>query len=459
MMKTLLACGAALLALTAQAAVRAEDGFGWRAPIEPPAGASVVRVELPHAALMHMQSSAGNDVRVFNSAGEAVPFAWITPPEPAAKPPEEKAAGVRALPLFTLPASARKPQGAVQVHVGGAQPVWVRVDGAPAGTEVKPLDSVLFDTRTERKPWSAVDVQAQLPANTPVRVTAWTSADLAQWTPVAARGRLYRFEGDGAPANFRLVFDPPLALDDRYLRLDWSGQDGVSVAAISGVLAAATPQERRVRAQLPALQEVAPDKAELWTGFATRIAALGLATPRENTLVPVRVMGRSDTSQPWRLLGQTVVYRLGSGTDTTVNPPLELQGASVRQLRIESTNGAPLGPAQLRAEAQFAPRQLVFVASGSPPFTLAAGRDAIENAALPAPTVLGALGPRKPQDLPLATLGAAQENSIAPAGTDFLSRLATRQSALWLVLLAGVAILGGVAWTLMRQMKGSGGAN
>ena len=448
----------ALAACAVHGAALAPDAFTWRAPVEMPAGSSLVRVELPAAALARLQTAAANDVRVFNSAGEVVPFAWLPSPE-STRPPEEKGASHPALPLFTLTASAsaRKPQGSVEVRVGGAQPVWMRIDGGAANSDARPLDSVLFDTRGEHKPLGAIDVQARLPANTPVRITAWTSADLAQWTPVTVKGRIYRFDGEGAPANMRLVFDPPVALEDRYLRLDWAGQEGVTVSAITGVLAAATPAPPRVRLALAVPHEVSPDTAELTTGFATPIAALALTTPRENTLVPVRVLGRNDASQPWAPLGQTVVYRLGAGSDAMVNPPLQFQGAqgaSVRQLRIVSSNGAALAPAQLHAEAEFAPRQLVFVASGAPPFTLAAGREQTDNAALPLPTLLvGTIGAGKSQNLPLATLGAAQESTATAGAPEWLPAFANKRTALWAVLLAGVALLGGVAWTLMRQMK------
>lgn len=452
-MKQWLALTGVFVAWAAHAAALAPDAFTWRAPIDAPGGASLVRVELPPAALARLQTAAANDVRVFNAAGEVVPFAWLPSPESTAAP-EEKGAAHPALPLFTVPASARKPPGSVEVRVGGAQPVWMRIDGTAAGADAKPLDAVLFDTRTERKPLAAIDLQAQVPANTPVRIAAWTSADLAQWTPVAVRGRIYRFDGEGAPTNMRLVFDAPVALEGRYLRLDWAGQEGITVSSITGVLAAALPAPPRVRVTLPALHESAADTAEVTTGFATPIAALALTTPRDNTLVPVRVFGRNDASQPWAPLGQTVVYRLGTAGDVMTNPPLQLHGASVRQLRIVSSNGAALAPAQLHAEAEFAPRQLVFVASGAAPFTLVAGREQADNAALPLPTLLvGAMDVDKARKLPLAALGAAQESATSSGGPEWLPALTSKRTALWAVLLAGVALLGGVAWTLMRQMK------
>jgi hypothetical protein len=425
--------------------------FAWRAPVEVPAAASLVRVELPASALVRVQSPQANDVRVFNSAGEAVPFAWVqAAPQPG--PTDEKTPEIRALPLYSIATGARKVQGAVQVHVGGSQPVWVRVDGAPvAAPDAKPLDAALFDTRGLKQPIAALEFDARLPANTPVAVSVSTSPDLAQWTPAPVRGRLYRFEGDHAPQNLRLAFDQPQSLDGRYLRIDWAGQPGVSVASVTGVVTRGAAV-RRVRAPLPALRESGPNSVEIATGFSAPIAAIALSTPRDNTLLPVRVLGRNDNAQPWVILGQTVVYRLGSG-DAMTNPPLEIHGASVRQLRIVATNGAAVAPAQLRAEAEFAPRQLVFLASGSPPFTLAAGRTRTDPAALPAATLVGMLGSQKAGELPVAKLGAVTEAPPAEAEAGWLPGVANKTTALWAVLLIGVAVLGGVAWSLARQMR------
>ena len=68
------------------------------------------------------------------------------------------------------------------------------------------------------------------------------------------RGRLYRFEGEGAPVNMTLEFERPVKLEGQFLRLDWGNQEGVSLTAVSGVIAAAAPARERVRAELAAPQ-------------------------------------------------------------------------------------------------------------------------------------------------------------------------------------------------------------
>jgi len=430
--------------------------FAWHAPIELPAGAGIARVAVPAAALTRLQSSDARDLRVFNGAGEPVAFAFMAPPG-ATPPPRTKTRSYPALPLYSAAAGAARPKGSVQVRIAdasGGQSVWVQMDGAPVAAAPK-LNAVLFDTQAERQPVTAIELQATLPANTPVWISASTSTDLAQWTPLPVRGRVYRFEGEGAPTNLTLEFDQPVPLDKRYLRLDWDGQQGVSIQGITGLVATAAKPVERPRADLPAPQAASGNAVEIETGFLTPIDALSLATPQDNTLLPVRVFGRNDASQPWRLLGQTVVYRLSTGPQASSNGPLDLHGASARHLRVESTAGANLAAARLAASAEFEPAQVVFVATGAAPFELAAGRADAAPAALAPATIASTLGNgRKLQDLPLAAVGAGtvQAMDTGPLA-GFWPGAPGKTTLLWAVLALGVLLLGGVAWSLARQLK------
>ena len=452
----LLAAALALCAGCAHADTPGPRDFTWHAPIELPAGAGIARVAVPAAALTRLQSSDARDLRVFNGAGEPVAFAFMAPPG-ATPPPRTKTRSYPALPLYSAAAGAARPKGSVQVRIAdasGGQSVWVQMDGAPVAAAPK-LNAVLFDTQAERQPVTAIELQATLPANTPVWISASTSTDLAQWTPLPVRGRVYRFEGEGAPANLTLEFDQPVQLDKRYLRLDWDGQPGVSVQGVAGLVANSAKPLGRPRADLPVPQAASGNAVEIDTGFLTPIAALSLVTPQDNTLLPVRVFGRNDASQPWRLLGQTVVFRLGTGPQASSNAPLDLQGTSARKLRVESTTGASLAAAHLTASAEFEPTQVVFVATGAAPFELAAGRADAAPIALALATIASTLGSeRKPQDLPLAAVGAG---TVQVMETGALTRLwpgaPGKTTVLWAVLALGVLLLGGVAWSLARQLK------
>lgn len=455
---SLLGAGLALCAGLIHAQAAAPREFAWRAPLEVPAGAAMAKAEVPAQALLRLQSSDARDLRVFNGGGEAVPFALMEPVRAAPAPAPERTARFAALPLFSAAGSARPSTGAMEVRVGEAgsqRSVWVRMDGADVAGAPR-LDSVLFATKDEKRVLSGIEVQVTLPDNTPVRMAASSSDDLAHWSPVPVRGRLYRFEGAGAPVNMTLEFERPVLLEGRYLRLDWTGQEGIAVTAITGLIAPPAQTAARARGDLPAPQSAGSGAVEIATGFATPLAGLALGTPRSNTLLPVRLLGRNEPSQPWRLLAQTVVYRLGTPGSEAVNPPVALHGASARWLRIESTSGSDLAAAQLQAAAEFQPVRLVFVASGSAPFELAAGRSNTAVAALPLATLAGTLGTRKVDDLPVATVGTPV---IQAAAAGPLARFwpggqgPGKTTVLWAVLLAGVLLLGAVAWSLLRQLK------
>jgi hypothetical protein len=211
-----------------------------------------------------------------------------------------------------------------------------------------------------------------------------------------------------------------------------------------------------VHADLAAPESAGASAVELATGFLTPIAALSLSTLQDNALLPVRILGRNEAAQPWALLGQTVVFRLSNaGAPVTSNPPVDLHGASARWLRVESFNGSNLAAAKLSASAEFEPLQLVFVASGAGPFELALGRAGTPAVALPLATIASTLGKAKIEELPAAHIGAAvaRHGGAGPLARVWRDYVQSKRVVLWAVLVAGVALLGGVAWSLLRQLK------
>lgn len=456
------------LAGTLSAGVAAADApapseFAWRATLSVPAGASAARITLPAEAMVRLQSPDARDVRVFNADGETVAFSVVTP---AGSTNGETAQTRRfpALPLFTAVSGKRPTKGAVQVHVGQSNQrssVWVdfgdtrSVDGAPEAPANR-LPSALFDTREDKQTITALTLQADFPANTLVHFSLASSTDLAHWTPVALKGPLFRFDGPGAPSNRTLALQQALPLEGRYLRLSWDGQAGVQVQDMVGSIATTWSPPPRVRAPLaPGLPD--GNSSLIWPlDFAAPLAALHLRAARDNTLVPVRILGRNDAAQPWRPLAQSVVYRLGPAGYEDSNAAVALGGASVRWLRVEATNGMALPSADLQATLEFQPIEVVFLASGKAPFELVAGRAGSTAAAIDS-AVLASAMTRKLEDLPGATIAAVRLESDSATDSPLARWLPTgtaqRTVMLWAVLLIGVLVLAGVAYTLLRQLS------
>lgn len=460
--------------------VRPQD-FAWRTTLTLPAGASVARVDVPVEALLRLQTAAANDVRVFNAAGAVVPFALLRHAEwqhhtPVAQTPTYKAYALYAAEAGKTQASTPD-RAAVQVQVNtasGPGNAWVRWDsaaGAAAVTGAQALPSALFDTRADTATWSAVQVQGELPRNALVHMTVETSADLKDWTTVPVKGPVFRFEGADAPSNTVLEFHQPITLKGRYLQLSWESTAGVTVNALTGQVTSTRTHPAPLRADLgPGVLQA--NGLQWRLGFATPIAALHLQATQNNSLIPVRIQSRTDASQPWRTLTSSVVYRIDAQGAAGRNAATALGGATLRQLRVEPSSAAQLTEGALLATVEFAPVQIAFLASGPGPYTLAAGRARTEPAAVEASLLGAVLGgtpgagsadgaadraAEKWAALPAASIGNVQvvalDSAGSGAGDDWRARLTSRSALLWAVLVLGVLVLGGVAYSLLKQLK------
>ena len=480
MMKQICNCArattACVLLLAAAGQSQAADApqasdFTWRATLSVPAGVSLARVDVPVQALLGMQSGAGHDVRVFNAAGAVVPFALLGGSDLKRTAPVAQTNSYKAYPLFSTSGDRKPARGAVAVQLDTVEStgnVWVRWDrtdlrtkAADAAASAQALQAALFDLRAEKQTLSALELVLDMPRNALVPIVVATSTDLKEWTSVATRGPLFQFDGTDAPANTTLELIQPLVVQGRYLRLSWPGQNGVALRALTGTVAASQTAAPPLRAALPAGTAEGSNALNWTLPFATPIAALHLQAVQNNSLVPVRILGRGEAAQPWRTLASSVVYRLDGVGQGSSNPATALHGASLYSLRVEAGKGMALPDGGLQATVEFAPLQVAFLASGAGPFTLAVGRAQTTAAAVDA-SLLGSVTPAKLVELPLATLSDVVVQTPASSGLDRAASrwlpegVPLRSVLLWVVLGVGVLALGAVAYSLMRQMAAKG---
>lgn len=436
--------------------------FIWRATVTPPAGASLARIDVPVQAMLSMRSGTASDLRVFNASGAVVPFALLGGADLRRTAPIAQTNSYKAYQLYAANNSDGKPaRGAVEVHVdtgdqgGGAWVRWERPDMKARAVDAaaQPLQAALFDMRAEKQTLAALDLVVDMPHSALVNISVATSPDLMDWTPVATKGPLFQFDGADAPAKTTLELTQSLQVEGRYVRLSWLGQNGVQMRALTGIVAPSQTPAPPLRAALP---PGTPDgnSALNWSlPFATPIAALHLQAAQNNSLVPVRILGRGDPAQPWRTLATSVVYRLDGVAQSGSNPPTALRSASLKSLRVETGNGMAMPAGGLQAEVEFAPVQVAFLASGAGPFTLTVGRPQTAAAAVDA-SLLGSVTPAKLAELPLATLSNIVVQALPVDGTSrwLPDGVSLRSVLLWVVLGAGVLALGAVALSLMRQI-------
>lgn len=464
-----------LCAGVAQAAADANSpaAYAIRIPVTLAADAPLQRVMLPAEVLVRLQSPGYADVRLFNGAGQPVPMALAG--VAAASAPEE---------LVTLPAYPIL--GAANTGTAGLEGLSLRIeerqgqrvvqiDTAATTTTVGPatpqaVRGALLDARNVQLPVARMALDVDLPAGQPVTFRVQASKDLKHWQPLAETV-LYRADAAAAPTAPGRLGNEQIdlqraGLKGHYLRVTW-GDAAVTLRGATLATSRSTGPRERVSASMATPALANPRELVFALPFATPVAALAITPPGSNVLIPVRVLGRNHREQPWSPLASAVVYKMATGGKEQSSGPVELGGASVREIKIEAdpkTPGFAVAPA---LGLQFEPAQLVFLASGQGPFTLAAGlpgATAAASAFLPLASLVPGYQPAQENTLPVAladvaradiTGGKPADGALVPVAAAS-GGISTRSAVLWGVLLAGVAALGLMAWLLLRQTKQAG---
>ena len=459
----------------AQAAADANSpaAYAIRVPVTLAADAPLQRVMLPAEVLVRLQSPGYADVRLFNGAGQPVPMALAG--VAAASAPEES---------VTLPAYPIL--GAVSTGAAGLEGLSLRIeerqgqrvvqiDTAATTTTAGPatpqaVRGALLDARNVQLPVARLALDADLPAGQPVTFRVQASKDLKHWQPLAETV-LYRADAAAAPTAPGRLGNEQIDLQradlkGHYLRVTW-GDAAVALRGATLATSRSTGPRERVSASMATPALANPRELVFALPFATPVAALAITPPGSNVLIPVRVLGRNHREQPWSPLASAVVYKMATGGKEQASGPVELGGASVREIKIEADPKTPGFAAAPALALQFEPAQLVFLASGQGPFTLAAGlpgATAAASAFLPLASLVPGYQPAQENQLPVAladvaradiTGGQPADGALVPAAAAS-GGISTRSAVLWGVLLAGVAALGLMAWLLLRQTKQAG---
>lgn len=470
--RTMAALAMAAAMVPASAALGAGDpnlmqSYAVRLPLTVAAGASLQRVTLPAQVLVNVQSPALNDLRIFNAAGQPVSMALS---DAIQTQPESTRTTLKAMPIMgpsesrngatlsTLSVRIDEQQGQRSVHIdsGGA---------ATAGGQS--VVGALLDARAVADPVAGLLLDVDLPLAQPITFIIQSSTDLKNWQPLAETV-LYRAEGvDGANgtngtsvASSQLGSDhialPGADLRHRYLRISWADADGNTAGVRSVTLRSATlttvrdaGTTARVTATVGNALLANAHEVRFSLPFAAPAAALDIKPAGDNVLIPIRVLTRNERSQPWTVLANSVVYNMTAAGKPQRNGVIELNGPTGREIKIEADKNTAGFAAAPAISLLFDTAQVVFLANGTAPYTLAAGRADTASPYLPLSSLMPGYRAGQENSLPRASVSVLGETVVAAGKSD--DSLPLRSIVLWAVLAAGVLALGLMAWTIMKQ--------
>ncbi|MGQ0547956.1 MAG: DUF3999 domain-containing protein [Betaproteobacteria bacterium] len=413
------------------------------------------RFTLPAEAYRGVTRADLGDLRVFNGAGELVPYAFV-PHRPATQKP-----ALRATKLFPLQGEPAKGMDGLNVRIrhtagGGTS---VDVSTAAGAGERKLLGYILDPGDLKKAPLEALilDWQTRDGFTGSARVEA--SEDLKSWITLASGASILHLQHAGQRLERRRV--ELGGQRARYLRVSFTG------VPLDFTLKAATLELRPDKAE-PAREWLAltgtpdakkPGEYAFDTGGHFPVDRLRFALPQQNSVAQGQVLTRDKTEEPWRPATSGTVYRLRRNSEEVTNADLTVAPNASRYwlLKVDQRGGG-LGGGEVGLEIGWVPHQVVFAARGAAPFTLAYGMKIAKPGALPIAAVLPDYKEGEAIALKTASLTAlASPGPQAASGFSAYLREAVdsgqaKKWALWGSLVLGVLLLVWMAFALLKQV-------
>lgn len=432
-------------------AAQALSDFAYALELKTAAPSPFYSVTLPRPVYEGVVRGDLGDLRVFNAAGEVVPHAW----RPRDATVQTPAVGA---PLFALHgrAGAGADRSSVKIETRGDGTI---VSVAPA-PKTAPGDGevqgYLVDVSAIKVAVRAVEIEPPPGAATfAAKLTVEASDDLAQWRVLVRESPVLSLTSPaGHLKRLRIEF-PAQKL--KYLRLSWpAGSPPIDIAVVK-----VAPGEARAEAQREwkALSATPRKDHEFVFEPGGRFPTdrLRMRLPQPNTVAQVEVLYRAPgTIESWLPLARGVAYRLQSGDGEVTSPDTEL-AATPRDallLRVDPKSGG-IGEGKLGLEIGWIPHELVFAARSAGPFRLAYGSAQAEAAAYRIETLIPGYEQRRDVSKPAALdiLPARAGEPVTVAGPAALRKpVDARRWMLWSALVAGVLLLGVMAWRLLREV-------
>ncbi|MCX7893697.1 MAG: DUF3999 domain-containing protein [Burkholderiales bacterium] len=445
-----------LLSAGAHAAERPAD-FAFGAPVRIDGKSAVYSFAIPPAVYAGTVRADLGDLRVFNAAGEAVPFAFVPRTAGAVAAP----APVR-VPLFPLRAPAGAGLEGMDVRVErAADGTIVSIASRPPGAgEPDRVAGYIVDASALKEPVAALELELAGAGDVLARVRVEAGDDLAVWQVLAADAPVVRLTADGERlAATRIAFAPRRA---KYLRLSWPPKGpAVELAGVRAEAGATRVEPARLWSGAAATPvQGAAHVFDFDLGGRFPADRLRVVLPEPNTVLHARFFTRARPDAEWRPVAAAVLYRFVENGHEVANPDVVLHSPGERywQMRVDPRSGAVTAP---RLELGWVPQAIAFAARGADPFLVAWGNRDARPASLAIETLVP--GYRRGEGGEAAvTIARASVGEPAPiAGTAALApRTDWKRVVLWASLVAGVVLLGAMAWRLARKIAppGSGGS-
>ncbi|OQW85722.1 MAG: hypothetical protein BWK72_20835 [Rhodoferax ferrireducens] len=448
-----------LLAGVINAAEHVQD-FNWRALVKADTSAPYYRVTLPVEAYLNTAQPGFADLRVFNAAGEPVPFARTAPSGSSERSMQRTT--LRWFPLREAVAS-NAAAGKLDVTVrqsGDGTLVEVHSAAGKPENKSQAVRGYLLDAsklvRHESAQALELDWQGGNDGFQLLDIEA--SDNLQDWRSVQRNVQLARLDFNGERIERRRI--ELAGLPGRYLKLQWRDP------AIAPELVRAEIEQGSAHWKAPPLAwsaQIAPLRSALnlqpgefhyRLEQALPISRIRIVLPQGNVLLPLQILQPIRERRDWHGIAHGVVYRINSNNREWIQDEIALSGPWLKEFIVRFDPRSSRNISQPTMQIGIAPEQVVFLAEGAAPYELAVGNGKMASGALPLATLVPGLGAPNAPHIAEAVLasGAASVMPASSPASALQPQADWKKIALWGVLIAGVLAMAAMAWQLVRQM-------
>lgn len=409
------------------------------------------RLELPMALHFAAQFADLRDARVFNAQGQAQAYALTL-----GRAEEREKIQQTAVKWFPLRGPKNATGEAADIRVqrnssGTLVEVTAPSNAAPAEEQLR---GWLLDASAIAAPLEQLQLNWSGDAEGFQRFSIEASDDLQHWQSWG-EGQIARLSFADEQLEQRSIRLPGERA--RYLRLLWLAPQQAPALTAAQLFSRASDS---LPAPMAWSAILAPDSFKvgeyMWNlPLALPLERFKIDLPQSNTLAPVQLYGRRDGKVQWQLLNSGLLYRLpqtGKPGVESRQEVIELYGTPVQQLKlVVDQRGGGLGTEAPQLQVGMRATELVFLARGTPPYTLALGNPGAKAANLSLTTLIPGFEPARLSKLGLATVSREVTTPGSPAA---VASVATgpdwKRIGLWAVLLLGVGMLVLMALSLLR---------
>ena len=428
------------------------NDFASGFPVETSLVADVYRIELPLAVYRASGDVRLRDLAVFDRTGQPVPRVLRRPDE------ESVVSETRdELPAFALPGDAVADPAELHL-LFASDPGKTRLELKPAEDPAPTTRSIrgyVVDASVVEHPLTALEFEWSVDSVEGFLGTIEVSAsdDLRNWRRVGVAALASLRSDSNAAASVQQRRVELGSTDADYLLVTWRDLPADwRFSTVYGIERKESIESIRNWLVLESSEE--DEDGYLYDAAAPLIVdRLQVATAEPNTLIRTVIDARNAPGDPWRRVTEASYYS-AAGRDGAAT----IAERRDRHWRVRLLQGRVNSPPAL--ELGWRPEELVFVAQGEGPWLVAVGRGAEVRDGFPLEaaygdrSILDLLEPEATASVAGATLGRArplggEELRTVPADTVGFAK----RGLMWLLLLAGVAVVITMSWRLIRDLK------